>query len=186
MVNPSDLMARRQRLASELNKLDELLSAFNSYASEFAPDLLNDANSAPLKAVAGTKPTQKPANGGTIESPINTMTADVVAAVMMEKNRPLTLAECEEAVRASDVPLPQTKNPRNVIGTRLHRTGRFRSTPLGWWFNDRPVPAFNEIASNGAKQNEAPNGDAAGASETGEAATSPIDKQDEFSELGLA
>ncbi len=186
MVNPSDLMARRQRLAAELAKLDELLSAFNAYASEFAPDLLDETAPAQMSAPTHSDaPKPKSRMTATIESPINTMTADVVATVMERENRPLTLAECERAVRESTVPVPDTKNPRNVIGTRLHRTGRFRSIQgVGWWFKDRPVPGGHEIAPDGAERNEAPAGDAEGASETGEVAASPIENRPSFRLIG--
>ena len=70
MVNPSDLMARRERLASELAKLDELLSAFNAYASEFAPNLLARGETAlPQRPAISVAAQQSRPASGTIESP---------------------------------------------------------------------------------------------------------------------
>ena len=186
MVNPGDLVARRARLATELARLDELIAALSAYASEFAPELLQDVAAGDHRA---PKPAQarnaRPATTLVIQSPINTMTADVVAEAMAKANRPLTLAECESAVRSSGVQLPDTKNPKNVVGTRLHRSGRFRVIQgLGWWFADRPLDTGNDSASYGAERNEAPSGDAEGASETEEVAASSIDNRPGFRLVG--
>ena len=71
------------------------------------------------------------------------MTAEAVAAAMEKANRPLQLAEVAEAVVVARVPIPKgdDANTRNVVSTRIRRSGRFHSIPKrGWWFNDRPVP----------------------------------------------
>ena len=186
MVNPSDLRGRRARLAAELSKLDELIGALDAYANEFAPDLLVEASVPTKDVVAGTahfvvKPTTKRLSGGGRVSPMVDATADVVSKFLNESNQPMMLSQIHDAVVAAGVPVPSNGDPRNVVGTRLHRSGMFRTiTGKGWWFKDRAVPTVNQFAPHGADENGAPIGSAESAPEAGEVAPSSVDNRPGF------
>lgn len=189
MVNPSDLRARRVRLAAELSRLDELLSALDAYASEFAPELISDAAKAEDRGsharqfVVRPRPVKRPATGRV--SPMIEATVAVVTEVLNEQNQPVMLSKLHDAVVAAGVSVPSDGDPRNVIGTRLHRSGVFQTiSGRGWWFKDRPVPGNNEFAPSGAKENGAPVGGAEDAPEAEEAPTSSIENRPGFRLVG--
>lgn len=146
MITTDDLKARRDRLAKELAKLDEILAGFHSYASEFAPDLLaarpaskNERRPSPPNLRSSRAPADQ--GGARQASVILDLTARIASQAMESANAPLSLAALEGIMRTAAVPMPASDHPRNVIGTRMSRCGKFRSIPgLGWWFKDRPLP----------------------------------------------
>ena len=153
-MNMIDLRARRERLLTELERLDQLLRAFEAYAVEFAPSMLvtDDETPAAQPSPVTDGGRSEPAQRG---SPINELTADAVGAAMRERGTPLTLAEVEQVAREANVPLPENGDIRNTLGVRLNRSGRFRSKRgIGWWFIDRPWP--DEIGALNAHAASAP------------------------------
>lgn len=171
-MDVENLRHRRDRLANELGKLDALLASIDAYVAEFQ---MEDAHANPTR-IGRTLKQVHSVNGA--EPTLTDLTADAAEAAIIKANEPLSLARLEDVVRAAGVSLPEGKKARNILGARLYNSGRFiADRGTGYSVKDRPRPGELDIASNDADENGAPDGDAEGTPETGEAVTSPVDNR---------
>lgn len=167
MFDLPQMLKERAALQTRLSALNKLIQAASDYQASATfpanPNPISMSSTAIAKALGERRVSGRAA-------PVMEATETAVSEVLEKRGGPVPLSDIITHLFESGVPLP-SKNTNNVVSARLSNSKKFEGRRgVGWWFADRPWPDDTELALDAPKENEAPNGGAAGASETALAA----------------
>jgi hypothetical protein len=163
MFDLPQMLKERAALQTRLSSLNKLIQA----AADYQASASFPANPPPLPETRKA-PSERPMAGRA--APVMGATESAVTELLEQRGGPVPLSDIITHLFDSGVPLP-TKHTNNVVSARLSNSPKFVGRRgIGWWFADRAWPGDTELALNAPDEIEAPNGGAAGASETARAA----------------